>query len=307
MLGLRDVPYSVVIPTKDRHEILPVTIGFLLAQTDPPQRIVVVDASDDPIRLDVEARDAELTLLRHAPSTSGQRNFGVAHVETPLVLFLDDDVELPPDYVETLKRHWAERGGLEALAAVSGTAARPAPAGGRLGQLYRRVFQLHIQDPAAAHHTFRRSQKVRFRVVPAKPVFIPAVSTMAVLYRTELARKHPFDEHFPGYALGEDLDMSFRVAQEAPILHVPDVQYVHAWSEGGRGSPRRWYYRGRCDTYFRLKRLDPGPVPAAAFALSVVGELIGAAADSAKERDLSHVRLFVTGLTETLRELPRGS
>lgn len=304
---MRDVPYSVVVPTKDRHEILPVTIGHLLAQTDPPRRVVVVDASDEPIRLELESGDVEVLLLRHAPSTSAQRNVGVAHVETPLVMFLDDDVELPPDYVETLKRHWAERGGLEALAAATGTAARPAPAGGRLGQLYRHVFQLHIQDPSAAHNTFRLSQKVRFRIVPAEPVSIPAVSTMAVLYRTDLARKHPFDEHFPGYALGEDLDMSFRVAQEAPILHVPDVAYVHAWSEGGRGSPRRWYYRGRCDTYFRLKRLDPGPVPAAAFALSVVGELIGAAADSAKERDPSHVGLFVRGLAETLRERHRGS
>jgi glycosyltransferase involved in cell wall biosynthesis len=304
---VRGVPYTVVIPTKDRHEILPAAIRSLLAQTDRPRRVVVVDASDDPIRLDGETGDVELVLLRHAPSTSAQRNVGVAHVETPLVMFLDDDVELPPNYVETLKRHWARRGGLGALAAATGTAARPAPAGGRLGQLYRRAFQLHIQDPAAPHHTFRLSQKVRFRLDPAEPVLIPVVSTMAVLYRTDLARKHPFDEHFPGYALGEDLDMSVRVAQEAPILHVPDVAYVHAWSEGSRGSPRRWYYRGRCDTYFRLKRLDSGLVPAAAFALSVVGELMGAAADSARERDLSHVRLFVKGLAETLLERPRSS
>jgi GT2 family glycosyltransferase len=284
-----------------------VTIGHLLAQTDPPQRVVVVDASDERVRLDVETGDVELVLLRHAPSTSGQRNFGVAHVETPLVMFLDDDVELPPNYVETLKRHWAERGGLEALGGATGTAARPAPTGGRLGQLYRHVFQLHILDPAVAHNTFRLSQKVRYRLDPPEPVLIPVNSTMAALYRADLARKHPFDERFPGYALGEDLDMSFRVAQEAPILHVPHVAYVHAWSEGSRGSARRWYYRGRCDTYFRLKRLDPGPVPAAAFALSVVGELLGAAVDSARERDPSHIGLFVKGLAETLRERPRSS
>jgi glycosyltransferase involved in cell wall biosynthesis len=303
---VHDVPYTVVIPTKDRHEILPVTIGHLLAQTDPPRRVVVVDASDEPMRLDVEAGDVELVLLQHAPSTSAQRNFGLAHVETPLVMFHDDDVELPPNYVETLKRRWAQRGGLEALGAATGTATRPAPAGQKLKQFYRRVFQLHIDDPRVTHSTFRLSQKIRFRLDPAEPVLIPAVSTGAVLYRTDLARKHPFDEHFPGYALGEDLDMSVRVAQEAPILHVPDVAYVHPWAEGNRGSARRWYYRGRCDTYFRLKRLDPGPVPAAAFALSLIGELIGAAADSAKERDPSHLGLFVKGLAETLRERPSG-
>jgi glycosyltransferase involved in cell wall biosynthesis len=304
---VRDVPYTVVIPTKDRHEVLPASIQSLLAQTDPPQRIVVVDASDDPIRLDVETGEVELVLLRHEPSTSGQRNFGVAHVETPLVLFLDDDVELPPDYVETLKRRWAERGGLEALGAATGTPARPAPMGGPLAQIYRRVFQLHIQERGVPHNTLRLSQKVRFRLDPPEPVLIPVNSTMASLYRTDLARKHPFDEHFSGYALGEDHDMSFRVAREAPILHVPEVAYVHAWSEGSRGSARRWYYRGRCDTYFRLKRLAPGPVPAAAFALSVVGELIAAAADSAKERDPSHVGLYVKGLAETLRERPGAS
>jgi glycosyltransferase involved in cell wall biosynthesis len=303
---VRDVPYSVVIPTKDRIEVLPATIAYLLAQTDPPARVVVVDASEQPVELDFDTGDVELLLLRHAPTTSGQRNFGARHVETPLVMFLDDDVELPPDYVEILKRRWAERGGLEALGAAAGSPARPMSPGGPLGRLYRRAFQLHYADAKVDHNTFRLSQKIRFRHLPDRPTLIPAVSTMAVLYRTELALKHPFDEHFPGYALGEDLDMSYRVAQEAPILHVPDTQYVHAWAEGDRGSPRRWYYRGRCDTYFRLKRLDRTPLAAGAFALSVVGELVGAAADSAKERTPSHVSLFLRGVVETLRERPRS-
>lgn len=299
---MRDVPYSVVIPTKDRHAVLPLTIECLRAQTDPPARIVVVDASERPVELE----DPDVVTVRHAPTTSGQRNEGLRHVDSPLVLFLDDDVELPTDYVETLKRHWEKRGGLEALGGAAGSPARPAPTGGTLGRLYRWVFQLHYVDQRAPGNSFRRSQKVRYRPQPDAPVLIPMASTMAVLYRTELARKHPFDEHFSGYALGEDLDMSCRLARESPILHVPETKYVHAWAEGDRGSPRRWYYRGRCDAYFRLKRLERGPVAAGAFALSVLGELIGAAADSAKERTPSHVVLFVQGLAQTLAERPRS-
>src|SRR5207245_2120288 len=114
------------------------------------------------------------------------------------VMFIDDDVELPVDYVESLKRHWQERGGLEALGAAAGSPARPAPFGGPLGRAFRRAFQLHYADRSVPHNTFRRSQKIRFRHRPDAPVEIPAVSTMAVLYRTDLARKHPFDEKFPG-------------------------------------------------------------------------------------------------------------
>jgi hypothetical protein len=164
---------------------------------------------------------------------------------------------------------------------------------------------LHYPDPAAVRNEFRLSQKLRFRHYPDGPVLVPALSTMAVLYRTDLARKHRFDEHFTGYALGEDLDMAWRLSHDAPLLQVPDVRYVHAWAPGDRGSPRRWYFRGRCDAYFRLKRLDRTPQAVGAFALSFVGELIGATADSLRERDPSHVKLFVRGFAETLRDRPR--
>jgi glycosyltransferase involved in cell wall biosynthesis len=304
-MGVGD--YSVVVPTKDRHDVIGTALESVAAQTAPARRVVVVDAGDRPWEPPADLRrrlgDA-LVVIRRPPSTSAQRNAGLDLVETPLVLFMDDDVELPPDYVATLLDRWEAEGGLEAVAAATGGPANPPPPESPLGQLYRRVFQLHVEDRTIAANRFRLSGKLRYRYRPDGVVRLPAVSTMASLYRTDLVRRHRFDEHFDGYALGEDIDLAARVARDGPLLHVPGTEYRHHWAPGDRGSPRRWWYRGRCDTWFRLKRLDRTPLAVGAFALSVVGELIGAAADSVRERTPSHAVLFVRGLAATLRDLP---
>src|SRR4029077_11475148 len=81
--------YTAVIPTKDRRERAEAAIEGLLAQSRLPARIVVVDASELPLRPAQGLRNAlrragvELVVLRSAPSTSGQRNRGVEHVQTP--------------------------------------------------------------------------------------------------------------------------------------------------------------------------------------------------------------------------------
>ena len=66
--------------------------------------------------------------------------------------------------------------------------------------------------------------------------------------------------------------------------------------------PNRWYVRGRRETYFRLRRLDRSPLTLAALALSLVAESVLALVDSVRERDLRHLRGFVRGVLETLRE-----
>lgn len=94
--------YSVVIATLDRTERLLAAVVSLGAQTMPPTRLVVVDASAD-----LEPNRRALTTLGHVPfvirhmkaerrSAAEQRNQGIRETETPLVAVIDDDVELEP-------------------------------------------------------------------------------------------------------------------------------------------------------------------------------------------------------------------
>ena len=297
--------YSAVIPTKDRQKEAGAAVDVVLAQTRRPQRIIVVDASVRRYQPStaVVARAAELgvdlVVVESAPSTSAQRNLGARRVDTPVVLFLDDDVRIPADYAEVLLRRW-EASGLGAFGGMAGTPA-VVPRQGRVARAVRRATMLNYVDPRAEGMTLRRSGTVRYVPEPRHPVEVPALGAGATAYRTELALAHPFDERFSGYAPGEDLEMAFRVAAAAPLLQTPEVRWTHLWDPRERTSPTRWNVRGRCETYFRLRRIDRSPLTLAAFSLALVAEAALALADSVRERDAGHVRGFVGGALDALR------
>ena len=305
-----ELSYSIVVPTKDRHDVVLVALDNALAQTRAPDRIVIVDSSEqplalpEPIRARAAAAGVDLSVLHARPSTSAQRNEGVRHVESSVVLFLDDDVTIPPTYADTLLRRW-EREGLNALGGIVG-ATNPADTPGPLARLLRRLLMLHVADSRRARTFIRRSGKVWFVDRPRTEVVVPAAGAGAIAYRTDLARRHPFDERFDGYALGEDLEMAVRLSRDGPILQIPEAYYSHEPASGGRNARDRWYYRGRRETYFRLKRLDRSLLTRIAFAISLVGEGGAALAETARERDLHHVRSFARGVRETLAELNGG-
>lgn len=298
-----------MIPTKDRPQAAGEAIEVLLSQTQLPERIVVVDASSPAYDLAdaLAARAAhlavEIIVVECRPSTSAQRNTGTRRVETPVVLFLDDDVRLPPTYAEVLLARW-EAAGLEAFGGMAGTPA-VVPRQSRVARAARRLTMLNYVDPSGEAMTLRRSGNVRYVPEPRRAVQVPALGAGATAYRTDLARAHPFDERFPGYAPGEDLEMAFRVAAVAPLVQTPEVRWTHLWDPRERASPTRWYVRGRCETYFRLRRLDRSALTLAAFALSLLAEGGLALADSVRERNLGHVRGFVAGaLGANRREVP---
>jgi glycosyltransferase involved in cell wall biosynthesis len=298
--------YSAVIPTKDRPGAADEAVEVLLAQTRLPERIAVVDASrpayapSEAVRERAAAADVELRVIESRPSTSAQRNVGARSVDTPIVLFLDDDVRLPPDYAEVLLARW-EAAGLHSFGGMAGTPA-VVPRQGPLERAVRRLAMLNYVDPAAEAMTLRRSGAVRYVPEPAGAVQVPALGAGATAYRTDLVLAHPFDERFPGYAPGEDLDIAVRVGAVAPLLQTPEVRWTHLWDPRERAARDRWRVRGRCETYFRLRRLDRSPLTLAAFALSLLGESAVALADTVRERDAVHVRGFVGGALEAVSE-----
>jgi GT2 family glycosyltransferase len=296
--------YAAVIPTKDRPRETEEAVAVLLEQELLPQQIVVVDASarayaPSPELAGRAARvGVGLTVLPNRPSTSAQRNAGARCVASDLVLFLDDDVRVPPDYAAALVRRW-EAGGLPAYGGMAGTPA-VVPRQRRIGRVVRRIAMLNYVDASAEAMTLRPSGNVRYVPEPRGPVIVPALGAGATMYRVDLALACPFDERFYGYAPGEDLDMAWRVGRKAPLIQTPEVRWTHLWDPRERSSPARWRVRGRCETYFRLRRLDRTPAALAAFALSLVSETGVALADTLRERDLRHVRGFVSGAAESL-------
>lgn len=97
---------SVIIPTYNRGQFLPLSFDALLRQTLPPasfEVIVVSDGSSDHTSEVAAQYSARINLRLIEQPHSGQaaaRNRGASAARAPLLVFLDDDIEAQPRLLE---------------------------------------------------------------------------------------------------------------------------------------------------------------------------------------------------------------
>jgi glycosyltransferase involved in cell wall biosynthesis len=128
--------YDIVLATRNRQTILKISLPLMLSQGRLPRRFIVVDASDDHREVcDVvkhafheASATAELQIVESRPGSSLQRNIGLRHVESPVVIFPDDDVLWFPDLAENVMRIY-ERDKEELIGCVASTPSSVYPAG----------------------------------------------------------------------------------------------------------------------------------------------------------------------------------
>ena len=198
---MRTDAVTVVIPTKDRYDLLLRTLACVLRQSAPDVRVVVVDdGGRDGTAERLEGRDARVTVLRHASprGVSTARNHGLDQVDTPWVAFLDDDDLWAPDKLARQLKALQARP--DARWACS-TAVSFLPDGKLTGLT-------HVPDDADVSRAV-----LRRNVVPG--------GGSGVLAATELVRHvGGFDPRLSNLA---DWDCWIRLAQESPVATVPTV------------------------------------------------------------------------------------
>lgn len=100
---------TVVIPTRNRPQLVVRAVRSALAQTCGVARVVVVvdgpdDATADALR-DVGDKRIEWLVLPHSGGANNARNIGAAVSTTEWIAFLDDDDEWLPHKIETQLAH----------------------------------------------------------------------------------------------------------------------------------------------------------------------------------------------------------
>jgi glycosyltransferase involved in cell wall biosynthesis len=91
---------TVVIPTRDRHELVGGAVASALAQTRQDVEVVVVDDGSEP-PVELAPRPRLRTIRNDVPrGLSGARNAGLAAARGRFVTFLDDDDRLAPEMAE---------------------------------------------------------------------------------------------------------------------------------------------------------------------------------------------------------------
>lgn len=287
--GFHSAYEAVVICTRNRPGALEQTLQSVASQSSADKRpVLVIDGSD---REDAE-RTAEVIQSRRdeavpvhylrysgTPAGTRQRNTGVDLLPESIdvVHFIDDDVTLQAGYFDALREaldrhpHLLGVGGI--ITESEDSSPRPPVSWGH------RLFLLRTDHPSRVLPSGQTT--------PAWPTgegdIQPAewLSTCASSYRRRVFRRHRFDPNATGPSPRlEDLDFSFRVAQEGPLAVVPDAECVHHVSTRNRRSiPATAEERIARRYWFVEKNMDR-PMNRLAFWWSVLGQLVALVSSS---------------------------
>ncbi len=217
---------SVVIPARDRRDLLPRALRSLLAQTFGEWEAVVVD--DGSVDGTAEAArafaDGRVRVIRHAAGrgAAAARNTGIEATGGEIVAFLDSDDEWRP---EKLQRQ------------VEAFAAAPPSVGvvytGTLRHFRGRTYE--IPSPSV-----RKKEGDVFAAALRGTYLVPTPA--AAVKRATLEAAGLFDESLPAL---EEWDLWIRLARVCRFAFVPAPLVVSHFTPGSLSSDRRLFFRAK--------------------------------------------------------------
>ncbi len=215
----------VCIATTGRASVLTEALREVCGQTRRPDRILVCPGRPGDVEdAAVSALPLPITIVdASAPGLAAQRNaLLAAAVDASLVLFIDDDFLLAPDYLAQLEALFAARP--DCVVATGDVLAD-----GATNQGY---------SPAEGRAILRA------RPAPSRtlvPVYNAYGCNMAVRW-SALRGRCLFDEALPLYAWAEDVDFSRQAARHGTVLKAGALVGVHLAAKQGRVSGLRFGY-----------------------------------------------------------------
>ena len=225
---------SLIIPTRNRTELLRTCLEGLARTDYPAMEIIIVDNdSDDPSTLELLASlvAPRHKVVRHAGpfNYSAINNAAVRHVRSPFLCFLNNDIEiLDPDWLAIL----VEQARREDVGAVGPMLLYPD------GRVQHAGVVLGVGGGAAhAHRDLRPEEQGYFRR-HALPQFVSAVTgACLVVRRDRFDAAGGFDEeNFP--VAFNDVDLCLKLSRLGyAALYEPRTRLVHHESKS-RGYDR---------------------------------------------------------------------
>jgi glycosyltransferase involved in cell wall biosynthesis len=202
---------SVVVPTRDRPELLRRAVAAILGQTykGPIECLVVFDQSDPDLDWPELPPGRTLIACRNdrTPGLAGARNSGILAATGELVAFCDDDDEWLP---EKLARQ------------VARLLATPGSAVSTTGILVR--YQDRTTTRLAPTILVTHRQLLRSRLTELHP------STVLARRDRLLSQIGLVDEELPG-SYAEDYEWLLRASRHGPVLAVPEPLAVIHWHQ----------------------------------------------------------------------------
>jgi GT2 family glycosyltransferase len=294
---------SVIVPTKNRPELLAETIRALLAQTTTPAEIIVIDQSvTDEGRRIVRALLEATPLARRPtlvyvldPAISGAaaaRNVGLDLAADDVIVFCDDDVVPDPDVIERLLAHYTRDPALTGVAPLIANYAHP----GWPAVAFQLLF-CHgpFRDERLMLYWFWR-RRAGQTLVPVR-MFTGAMMS----FRRAALGGLRYDARYRAASVGEDIDLCWSLRAHGGRLAIAlDARIAHNKAPRPARRPEEALLTSWAFLYDKHVPKTPGA--RLAFAWFVVGVLTGALYAAVRERTISPITSGIAGVRGILTD-----
>lgn len=221
-IAREDLRLCVAIPTYNREQVLIDTIEQVLALVPSADETLVIDqtlaheqATEEYLaRAD---RAGKIRWIKHQPpNLPGARNRALQETTCDVVIFIDDDVELPSDFVSRHRENYREA----SVVAVAGRTIQPPN---------HRYPKAPASWPQVMDHVyFPLNSTERAEGIAS---FQGCNHSVRTKYMREIGG---YDENFVGWAFREDSDAAIRIWKLGGlIVFDPKAELVHLAIPGG--------------------------------------------------------------------------
>lgn len=224
---------SVVVVCFNEEKNIEPCIESLIKQDYPPENmeIIVSDGGSRDKTIEIIEKlalnDKRIKLvIEKKQGTAAGRNAGVKAAQYPFVAFTDADCEVPTDWLKSLAENFIVNKDLNPkLAAVGGGNTSP-----KDGGKFLEALDIAL-DSFLGSFTSIQGRKYK------KPVFVPSLANLNVLYEKEaIISAGLFDESLLSDA--EDAELNFRIRRHGGLfLYVPEISVYHKF----RPTLKVWY------------------------------------------------------------------
>ena len=275
------ITISAVIPTYNRSDSLLRTLRSLALQTELPDEVIIVDASDavaNEIELIHSLPTLNIKYIRSQPSVCVQRNTGIKNATGSYVFLCDDDLEFPEDYVSRIKAFIQTNPGANVVTGSVNEKNKEGEWGYEypvksIGELcWKFIFQESIWCDISKMKTgifgspvyrfifnFYSKRKNTYSLAGwplvtsfQKPVFTTAFYGLGgSIVRTDWLLSSPYDEGLDDNGIGDHYGVALHFPEFPAIQVLTDLPVYHHKIEANRLSEAETYYeRGLALHYF---------------------------------------------------------
>jgi GT2 family glycosyltransferase len=252
-----DLSVSVIVPTYGREQVLVDTLECILNQDYASYEILVIDQtpqhepSVERYLMDAKKENRIRYYHMDTPTSPGSRNFGAQLAEGDLLLLVDDDVLLEPDWINNHARHYSD----PRIGAVVGRIVHPP--------------KLDLGVPNQPTGIFLRDGSCTAGFGRQEACFIDTGGGGNMSVRRALYMKiGGYDEAYVGNAFREESDFALRLRKDGHLIFFdPEAQIIHLKSPSGghrRSSPGQalvFRYNMQNEIRFFLKNFPRHDLP----------------------------------------------